>query len=164
MFSTPSSGDLLASWLSAACEERGLYQKRVRHFSLSPASASMDTIHLPSALLLTIRSFALIWTSADPSGLLLFFLFFFLPSPSRGSRSQWGLQSDSRGKQCSGNLARKCTSLAGLLNALTTDIVNLLWHRFGPSFLCGWIITYVQTKSCQLPPWPLSSFNGCHSN
>ncbi len=52
LFCTPSSGDLLASWLSAACEERGLYQKRVRHFSLSPASASMDTIHLLSTLLL----------------------------------------------------------------------------------------------------------------
>lgn len=131
VFSTPSSWDLLASWLSAACEERDLYQKRVRHFSLSPASASMDTIHLLSTLLLAIRSFALIWTSADPSGLFISFLRHLLgPLLSMGPCTL-----KSRGKQCSaGNLAHKCTSLDTLLNALTTDTVNLLWHRVGPSF------------------------------
>lgn len=65
------------------------------------------------------------------TGLLFFFS---SSSPSPGSCSQWGLHSKSRGKQCSGNLARKCTSLDTLLNALTTDTVNLLWHRISPSF------------------------------
>lgn len=33
-----------------------------------------------------------------------------------------------------------------------------------PAFMCGWIITYILTKSCQLPVWPWSSFDGCQAN
>lgn len=58
----------------------------------------------------------------------------------------------SRGKQCLGNSAGKCTSSDAALNALTADTLNLLWHRVWPSFLCGRIITYDSTKSGQLRP------------
>lgn len=33
-----------------------------------------------------------------------------------------------------------------------------------PAFLCGWIITYIRTESCQLPAWPLSPVDGCQEN
>lgn len=33
-----------------------------------------------------------------------------------------------------------------------------------PAFLCGWIITYILSESCQLPAWPLSPVDGCQEN
>lgn len=60
----------------------------------------------------------------------------------------------SRGKQCLGNSAGKCTSSDAALNAPAADTLNLLWHRVWPSFLCGRIITYDSTKSGQLRPHP----------